>query len=103
MNSVEQEAGQTQMQDATAGLAAALERLQGIVADDKRVEQIATLEKELADVRAQCAVLIKENSDLNAALEDAQQARAELESQQEAMSGRLDDAIDQIEEALKAG
>ena len=65
--------------------------------------EIAALQQEVKEVRAQCAVLIKENTELNAALEEAKQVEAELEAQQQSFSSRLDNAIDQVQGLLKAG
>ena len=90
------------MQSATDSLTNALDRLQKVVADDEARDTISALENEVKELRAQCAVLIKENAELNASNEDSKATMSELESQQNVVTVQLDNAIEQLQDMLKA-
>ena len=90
------------MQSATDSLTNALDRLQKVVADDEARDTISALENEVKELRAQCAVLIKENAELNASNEGSKATMSELESQQNVVTVQLDNAIVQLQDMLKA-
>lgn len=90
------------MQSATDSLTNALDRLQKVVAADDARDTISALENEVKELRAQCAVLIKENAELNASNEDSKATMSELESQQSVVTVQLDNAIEQLQDMLKA-
>jgi len=90
------------MQSATDSLTNALDRLQKVVAADDAADTISALENEVKELRAQCAVLIKENAELNASNEDSKATMSELESQQNVVTVQLDNAIEQLQDMLKA-
>ena len=90
------------MQSATDSLTNALDRLQKVVAADEARDTISALENEVKELRAQCAVLIKENAELNASNEDSKATMSELESQQNVVTVQLDNAIEQLQDMLKA-
>ena len=90
------------MQSATDSLTNALDRLQKVVANDEARDTISALENEVKELRAQCAVLIKENAELNASNEDSKATMSELESQQNVVTVQLDNAIEQLQDMLKA-
>ena len=90
------------MQSATDSLTNALDRLQKVVAADDAKDTISALENEVKELRAQCAVLIKENAELNASNEDSKATMSELESQQNVVTVQLDNAIEQLQDMLKA-
>lgn len=90
------------LQSATKSLHISLERLQKVVAADDARGTIVALESEVKELRAQCAVLIKENATLNGSLEESQKSLAELDSQQNVVTLQLDTAIDRLQDVLKA-
>ncbi len=90
------------MQSATDSLTNALDRLQKVVAEDEARDTISALENEVKELRAQCAVLIKENAELNASNEDSKTTMSELESHQNVVTVQLDNAIEQLQDMLKA-
>jgi regulator of replication initiation timing len=90
------------MQSATDSLTNALDRLQKVVADDNAGDTISALENEVKELRAQCAVLIKDNAELNASNEDSKTTMSELESTQNVVTVQLDNAIEQLQDMLKA-
>ena len=90
------------MQSATDSLTNALDRLQKVVAEDEARDTISALENEVKELRAQCAVLIKENAELNASNEGSKATMSELESQQNVVTVQLDNAIVQLQDMLKA-
>jgi chromosome segregation ATPase len=92
----------TNLQSATDSLTNALDRLQKVVATDDTPDTISALENEVKELRAQCAVLIKENAGLNASIETSQGSVAEMQSQQNVVTMQLDNAIDQLQDVLKA-
>ena len=67
MNNENGQAEVTSMQSATESLSTALARLEGALAASDQAEKVAALEVEVEQVRAQCALLIKENSALSTA------------------------------------
>jgi len=92
----------TNLQSATDSLTNALDRLQKVVAKDDAQDTISALENEVKELRAQCAVLIKDNAELNASIETSQASVTDLESQQNVVTLQLDNAIDQLQDLLKA-
>ena len=91
------------LQQVTKRLSEALGRLEASVSQDDRDDRLKNLEREVEELRAQCAVLIKENSALNAAVEEANTARQAVEARHRSLGNQLDNAIDQLEDVLQAG
>ena len=90
------------LQQATGSLASAIDRLQQAQASaaSDAAERIAALEQEIVELRAQCAVLIKENTALNSSFEAAEANRSGLEAKNNVVSAQLDSAIGQLREVL---
>jgi len=89
------------LQQVSKRLSAALGKLEASVSADDRSERLKLLEQEIAELRAQCAMLIKENSALNAAVEEANTARQDMETRHRSLGNQLDNAIDQLEDVLQ--
>jgi chromosome segregation ATPase len=89
------------LQQVSQRLSAALGKLEVSVSGDDRSERLKLMEQEIADLRAQCAMLIKENSTLNAAIEEANATRQDIEARHRSLSNQLDNAINQLEDVLQ--
>jgi chromosome segregation ATPase len=90
------------LDQATESLSSALDRLQQVqaLATNDAAEKIAVLEQKIVELRAQCAVLIKENAALNTSFEEAESNRSGLEAKNNVVSAQLDSAIGQLREVL---
>ena len=88
------------MEDAVVRLEAALQaRLEAEKAESDA--QVAALEQDLADLRAEFEALRAENRRLNGDLIDARADHAALEEVADAVGGRLDTTIEQIRTMLQ--
>jgi chromosome segregation ATPase len=88
------------LENVTGSLSSALDRLQQVLATNDAAEKIAALEQEIVELRAQCAVLIKDNAALNSSFEEAEANRSGLEAKNNVVSAQLDSAIGQLREVL---